>query len=93
MSRLRHARCSVTEMADAIGMPQSAVSHRAVLDGKVIEVPTPEVTVLASVSDWGAYAIAACLAFLKRDPAVLAGADVYRRICEDTVRSGAIDGP
>jgi hypothetical protein len=52
-----------------------------------------EVTVLASVSDWGAYAIAACLAFLKRDPAVLAGADVYRRICEDTVRSGAIDGP
>jgi hypothetical protein len=52
-----------------------------------------DVTVLASVSDWGAYAIAACLAYLKRDPAVLVGADVYRRVCEETVRSGAIDGP
>jgi hypothetical protein len=52
-----------------------------------------EVTVLASVSDWGAYAIAACLAYLKGDPAVLVAGDVYRRICEDAVRSGAIDGP
>jgi D-glutamate cyclase len=52
-----------------------------------------EITVLASVSDWGAYAVAACLAYLKRDPAVLVPADAYRRICEDTVRSGAIDGP
>jgi hypothetical protein len=49
--------------------------------------------VLASVSDWGAYAIAACLAYLKRDPAVLVGADVYRRVCEEAVRAGAIDGP
>jgi hypothetical protein len=52
-----------------------------------------DVTVLASVSDWGAYAIAACLAHLKRDPAALTAADVYRRICEDAVRAGAIDGP
>jgi hypothetical protein len=49
--------------------------------------------VLASVSDWAAYAIAACLAYLRRDPTVLVTGDVYRRICEDTVRSGAIDGP
>jgi hypothetical protein len=49
--------------------------------------------VLASVSDWGAYAIAACLAYLKRDPAVLVTGDVYRRVCEDAVRAGAIDGP
>jgi hypothetical protein len=52
-----------------------------------------DVTVLASVSDWGAYAIAACLAYLKRDPAVLVAGDVYRRVCEDAVRAGAIDGP
>jgi hypothetical protein len=52
-----------------------------------------EVTVLASVSDWGAYAIAACLAYLKRDPTVLVAGDVYHRICLDAVRSGAIDGP
>jgi hypothetical protein len=52
-----------------------------------------DVTVLASVSDWGAYAIAACLAFLKRDPAVLPAAGVYRKICDEAVRAGAIDGP
>jgi D-glutamate cyclase len=52
-----------------------------------------DVTVLASVSDWGAYAVAACLAYLKRDQTVLVSGDVYHRICEDTVRSGAIDGP
>jgi hypothetical protein len=52
-----------------------------------------DVTVLASVSDWGAYAIAACLAFLCRDPAVLPSAEVYRQICRDAVRAGAIDGP
>jgi D-glutamate cyclase len=52
-----------------------------------------DVTVLASVSDWGAYAIAACLAYLKRDPAVLTPSDVYHGICMDAVRAGAIDGP
>lgn len=52
-----------------------------------------DVTVIASVSDWGAYAIAACLSYLGRDPAVLIPGDVYRRILDDTVRAGAIDGP
>jgi D-glutamate cyclase len=60
--------------------------------GTACAIPA-DVTVLASVSDWGAYAVAACLAYLKRDPSVLASADVYRRVCEETVRSGAIDGP
>lgn len=52
-----------------------------------------DVTVVASVSDWGAYAIAACLSYLARDPQVLVARDVYRRIIDDTVRAGAIDGP
>lgn len=52
-----------------------------------------DVTIVASVSDWGAYALAACISYLKRDPAVLVAADVYRRILDDTVRAGAIDGP
>ena len=52
-----------------------------------------DVTVFASVSDWGAYAISACLAHLKRDLAVLIGSDVYARICDAVVAAGAIDGP
>lgn len=52
-----------------------------------------DVTVVASVSDWGAYAIAAGLSYLSRDSSVLVPGDVYRRILDDTVRAGAIDGP
>jgi D-glutamate cyclase len=52
-----------------------------------------DVTVVASVSDWGAYAVAACLAHLKRDPAILINADGYRRVSESVVAAGAIDGP
>jgi hypothetical protein len=62
--------------------------------GGGVACATPaDVTVLASVSDWGAYAIAACLAYLKRDPTVLVAGEVYRRVCENAVRAGAIDGP
>ena len=52
-----------------------------------------DVTVAVSVSDWGAYAIAGCLAHLVRDPAVLIGADVYERLTDAVVAAGAIDGP
>jgi hypothetical protein len=52
-----------------------------------------DATVVASVSDWGAYALAACLAHLKRDPAILIDADRYRRVSESVVAAGAIDGP
>lgn len=52
-----------------------------------------DVTVVASVSDWGAYSISACLAHLVRDPAVLIGADAYARVCDAVVAAGAIDGP
>jgi len=60
--------------------------------GTACAIPA-DATVIVSVSDWGAYAIAACFAYLRRDPTVLVGSDVYRRILEDTVRAGAIDGP
>jgi len=52
-----------------------------------------DVTLLTSTSDWGAYAISACLAYLKKDLTILVSGDVYRRICDDAVRAGAIDGP
>jgi len=52
-----------------------------------------DVTLLTSTSDWGAYAISACLAYLKKDLTVLVSGDVYRRIFDDAVRAGAVDGP
>lgn len=52
-----------------------------------------DVTVVASASDWGAYAIAACLSHLRRDARVLIGAAAYRRVIDGVVAAGAIDGP
>jgi hypothetical protein len=52
-----------------------------------------DVTLLTSTSDWGAYAIAAGLSYLAKDPTVLVSAEVYRRIGSEAVRAGAIDGP
>ncbi|HBY97059.1 MAG TPA: hypothetical protein DEP84_24455 [Chloroflexi bacterium] len=51
-----------------------------------------DVTVACSVSDWGAYAIAAALAYLKGDPFVFMSGDFYRRVLDATVVGGCIDG-
>ncbi len=51
-----------------------------------------DVTIACSVSDWGAYALAACLSHVGRDPTALVGGDVYRRVCEAAIAAGAIDG-
>jgi hypothetical protein len=52
-----------------------------------------DVTVLSSTSDWGAYAVAACVAYMAGDWEALPPTGAYRRMLEDAVRAGAIDGP
>lgn len=59
--------------------------------GVANEIPA-DVTFACSVSDWGAYAVSACLAHLARKPAALIEARTYRRICDAAVMAGAIDG-
>jgi len=49
-------------------------------------------TFACTVSDWGAYALAAAVSHLVADGAVLVGGDVYRRIIEANVAAGAVDG-
>jgi len=51
-----------------------------------------DVTVACAVSDWGAYAIAAAICYLKQDPAIFLDGYFYRRILEATVLGGCIDG-
>lgn len=61
--------------------------------GGVAAASPADVTVACSVSDWGAYALAACVSHLaRRDAGALVGRDVYRRVCEAAVAAGAIDG-
>jgi hypothetical protein len=59
--------------------------------GVACEIPA-DVTVACSVSDWGAYATAAALAYLVGDPAVFVEPSAYRDVLRATVRGGSIDG-
>ncbi|NTI78558.1 glutamate cyclase domain-containing protein [Rhizobium rhizogenes] len=59
--------------------------------GTANEIPA-DVTVACAVSDWGAYAVSAAVAYLCDDPSAYVGGDVYRRVIEANVAAGAIDG-
>ena len=47
----------------------------------------------AAISNWGAYAISAMLAFLLKKPSILQDADTERRMLEACIMTGACDGP
>ena len=51
-----------------------------------------DVLVVAAVSNWGAYAVEACLAYLLKQPNILHSPDTQRRMLEDAIRAGAADG-
>jgi hypothetical protein len=80
-------------IADVVRAETPAGSDCGCPCGAGIACPTAaDVTVACSVSDWGAYAIAAALSYLEGDPAVFTGPREYARILEATVRGGCIDG-
>jgi hypothetical protein len=53
---------------------------------------TTDVVIPASISNWGAYGIEACLAILKRDPGLLHDAATERAMLQACVMAGAVDG-
>jgi hypothetical protein len=59
--------------------------------GTACEIPA-DMTVACTVSDWGAYALAAAISHLTADTEVLVTGPVYRRVIEATVAAGAVDG-
>jgi D-glutamate cyclase len=58
----------------------------------VVTVTATDVVVSASVSNWGAYAVAAALAARTRNPGVLHSPELEHVLIEATVRAGARDG-
>lgn len=50
-------------------------------------------TLVGTTSDWSAYALAACLSYLRADWLALISAQAYRRVLHEAVQNGAIDGP
>lgn len=64
---------------------------RSVSGGFAPSVPT-DTLVVAAVSNWGAYGIAACLGVLLRDQDIFHDEGVERRVLEGCAHAGFIDG-
>ena len=60
--------------------------------GGIAAVDECEVTIVASVSNWGGYGIAALLGVLLGNENTLQDPDTERRLLEDCLRAGAVDG-
>lgn len=80
---VREAASVVTPYAEACQCPCEA--------GITCSVET-DVVFPAAMSNWGAYAVSAMLAFLSRKPEALQDDDTERRMLEACVMAGAIDG-
>jgi D-glutamate cyclase len=59
--------------------------------GVVSRIPT-DVLVIGNISNWAAYGVSACLAYLCKEPDLLQGVDAERRMGLDCVYAGAEDG-
>jgi len=59
---------------------------------RIVPICETDALVVASVSNWGAYGVAACLAFLKQDIGVFHDENLERRILHACVDAGLIDG-
>lgn len=55
-------------------------------------VSEADVLVVSSISNWGAYGIAACLGYLMGDPELLHDEETERRMLEACVQAGGVDG-
>jgi len=59
--------------------------------GGIACVVKTDIVLPAAISNWGAYAISAMLAYLLRKPEILQDADTERRILEACIMAGSID--
>ena len=71
--------------------PFGGKSHAGHASG-VVTVTATDVVVSASVSNWGAYAVAAALALQREEPELLHTQLMDRRLIEASVQAGARDG-
>ncbi|HOI23020.1 hypothetical protein SDC9_16255 [bioreactor metagenome] len=58
----------------------------------IATVTKADVLVAAAISNWGAYGIAAMLAFMLKNPRLLHDKDTEYRMLEASIRAGAMDG-
>lgn len=72
-------------------MPAGAVCQCPCGDGMATVVST-DVLAIGATSNWAAYGVSACLAFLLGDPSLLHDAATERKVIDECALSGAVDG-
>ncbi len=60
--------------------------------GSTVTKVGTEIPIMSTISNWGAYGIAACLAFLIEKPNILHSPELEMRMTEACVGAGAMDG-
>jgi len=77
-----------------IGMSTIAegISRSLPFGDRIVPVSQTDFLVVSAVSNWGAYGIAACLAFLNQDARVFHNEEIERRILHACADAGLIDG-
>ncbi|MBW2146947.1 MAG: DUF4392 domain-containing protein [Deltaproteobacteria bacterium] len=60
--------------------------------GGIADTTVVDVIIPANISNWGAYGVEACLAALLKDPDLMHGPEMERRMVEASVKAGACDG-
>jgi hypothetical protein len=60
--------------------------------GGIVTKVGAEIPIMATMSNWGSYGVAACMAGILEKPSVLHTPEVERRVIEACVRVGARDG-
>ncbi len=60
--------------------------------GGIADTTEVDIIIPANVSNWGAYGIEACIAALIKEPNLMHGAEMEKRITEASVRAGACGG-
>lgn len=83
----------IGDLGNELGMGALAeIVEREIPLGDVIAARQPaDVTVVANISNWGAYGVAACIAALTQDVASFHDAELELKLIEACVRAGAID--
>lgn len=87
------ATIGVGDLGNELGLGLVADVVRAEIPlGEVIAArQAADIAVIANISNWGAYGIAACLAALVGNEAAFHDGDEERRLIEACVRAGAVD--
>jgi hypothetical protein len=80
-------------ITEEVGRIQTYGDHcRCACGAGIATVVATDVLVSAAVSNWGAYGVAACMAYLLRNPDLLHDEHSEYRMLDAAVRAGAVDG-